>query len=65
MNLIQRNGFPVGVAYFFHAVHIEYIILDRELDCIEAGILEILQKLNELRARGEIGVGVMASFEGP
>ncbi len=27
-------------------------------------ILEILQKLNELRARGEIGNGVMASFEG-
>ena len=27
-------------------------------------ILSILQKLNELRARGEVGDGVMASFEG-
>jgi len=37
-------------------------------DLIESksrSILKILQKLNELRARGEIGDGVMASYDRP
>jgi len=34
------------------------------MEAKSGAILEILQKLNELRARGEIGNGVMASFEG-
>lgn len=33
------------------------------MEAKSGAILEILQKLNELRARGEIGDGVMASFE--
>jgi len=33
------------------------------LEAKSATILRILQKLNEMRARGEIGNGVMASFD--
>lgn len=33
------------------------------LEAKSSAILRILQKLNEMRARGEIGNGVMASFD--
>ena len=34
------------------------------MEAKSSSILQVLQKLNELRARGEVGNGVMASFEG-